>query len=60
MLLNSLMINSAKATELKHNAEIAAHNVQEKTKELAHQIQGIRALLFSLNTKIIDLHRKSY
>jgi hypothetical protein len=54
------MINSAKATELKHNAEIAAHNVQEKTKELAHQIQGIRALLFSLNTKIIDLHRKSY
>jgi hypothetical protein len=40
------MINSVKAAELKHNAEVAAHNAQQKTKELAHKVQGIRIAIF--------------
>ncbi len=44
--LFSLMINSVKAAELKHNAEVAAHNARQKTKELAHKVQGIRIAIF--------------
>jgi len=54
-----LIINQDKAAELKHNAEIAAHNAQEKTKEFVHNVQGISLAFCSFFFNIIVRNRKS-
>ena len=34
-----MILHQVKAAELKHNAEVAAHHIQEKSHELAHKIE---------------------
>ena len=33
-----LILHQGKAAELKHNAEVAAHQIQEKSEEIAHKV----------------------